>query len=642
MKSEQILTLLGAMRDAGGTLGGGELARAVDLSPNAFKRELASLRSDLGAHGCRVVGKTGRGNGYALEVSDRAAFDDYLNRVLPERARAEGRDYNDPENRVHFIIWHLLAPEATYVRMDDLATEMLISRGQLAKDLAVVRDRLAYYGIRIVSRPRHGSCAEGDEVALRLCLSDTLREDFHVRGANTSLSHLARPAYHRSDLGHIEEIVVRDGRDAGYALTDAIVQNLMIHLYVSLRRVRAGHELQLDAHTKAELTQADEWSLAHTIADDIAKAFGVAFGKDEVAYIAMHLSSKRIATAEALDGDVMELVEKMLVAVRDAYHIDLTDDEPLRTTLGMHTAPLVKRLQYGLVFPNPLLDEIRLELMFSYDVAACACEAINERFGCRLAEDEIAYYALHLKVGIENHRRASRRHVLIVTSGGRGNAELVRFGFERHVGGSVAQVDVVNAFELPELDLAPYECVFTTVPLTDVLPKPVYRIAPLFDEESAATVQKALAERGGHASAGHYFRPGLFFGDVDARDREDAIAQVCALMADREDLPHDFADLVCQREELQDTRVGLVAMPGARGVVREQTVIGFAVLRHPVEWNGAAVQVMVVLCLGEDFTLHNRGYYRFIRALARDATLVSRLVRDPRYETLVALFAESI
>lgn len=65
-------------------------------------------------------------------------------------------------------------------------------------------------------------------------------------------------------------------------------------------------------------------------------------------------------------------------------------------TLTDHINFALNRHLGGMNFNNALFDEVRLFYPVEYSVGRYALELIEERFGCRLAEDEAASVALHL------------------------------------------------------------------------------------------------------------------------------------------------------------------------------------------------------------------------------------------------------
>ena len=80
--------------------------------------------------------------------------------------------------------------------------------------------------------------------------------------------------------------------------------------------------------------------------------------------------------------------------------------------------PLLKRIQYQMYMDNPLLLDIKKRLIVAYELAVKGCELINKHYHCQLPDDEIAYFALHINLSLEqkkNHiyKRISYLFVLL-------------------------------------------------------------------------------------------------------------------------------------------------------------------------------------------------------------------------------------
>lgn len=59
-----------------------------------------------------------------------------------------------------------------YVKLDDLAEILYVSRSTLQNDLKELRKLLATYGLSLENRPYHGIRVKGNEARLRYCISD--------------------------------------------------------------------------------------------------------------------------------------------------------------------------------------------------------------------------------------------------------------------------------------------------------------------------------------------------------------------------------------------------------------------------------------------------------------------------------------
>lgn len=76
--------------------------------------------------------------------------------------------------------------------------------------------------------------------------------------------------------------------------------------------------------------------------------------------------------------------------------LGLTFSQNVYLTLTDHINFALNRHLGGMNFNNALYDEVRIFYPVEYSVGRYALELIEERFGCRLAEDEAASVALHL------------------------------------------------------------------------------------------------------------------------------------------------------------------------------------------------------------------------------------------------------
>lgn len=82
--------------------------------------------------------------------------------------------------------------------------------------------------------------------------------------------------------------------------------------------------------------------------------------------------------------------------------LGLTLSQNVYLTLTDHVSFALDRHRGGMNFNNALYDEVKLFYPVEYSVGRYALELIEERFGCRLVEDEAASIALHLINGETN------------------------------------------------------------------------------------------------------------------------------------------------------------------------------------------------------------------------------------------------
>ena len=90
----------------------------------------------------------------------------------------------------------------------------------------------------------------------------------------------------------------------------------------------------------------------------------------------------------------------MINNINCKWGIDLTQDEELKSQLVLHLIPLEVRSRYNVVLHNPLIDKIKQQNIFAYQMAVTACDQFSDYHGNRLSEDEMGYIALHMNLAL--------------------------------------------------------------------------------------------------------------------------------------------------------------------------------------------------------------------------------------------------
>ncbi len=636
MRNDQIVLLLTTLMNGEKSYSSAECAELLKMSPGRFKKELRELRAVFEKNGFSIEGKTGRGNGYFLKIHEQKKFEQYLYGELPGE---EKKDYNDQKNRIRRILLRLLSLGDQYIRMDDLAEEMMLSKSQLSKDINSARMYLKEYGIQMINRSHHGTTLEASEAAIRLCYANIIANDVYV-DRNGCIHLNSESSGIRMKLEEIKEVIVEKAEEYQYQLSDITIQNLSTHLYIALIRIGSRNQIVLDLETMDGLRTEPEFLLAEAIVKEIEKRCDLSLPQEEVCYITMHLSTKKIVTNENMDEDVMALVHKMLERVYEKYGLDFRDNLDLEMMLGYHTLPLLKRIRYHTVFHNPLLKEIQMNYMKAYDIALCACEVIGEQYGCTLAADEVGYYTLHFKVAMDGLRTDVRKNILVVCSSGRGTAELLRVNFQRRFGEQIDRLDTCNVFELKTRDLSGYDCIFTTVPIYMQLPLPVFRINTFFDAGSERTIQHVFEKKQKETARDCIFSRELFFTEIEAETEKEVIHKMIQRISAIRQLPEQFEEQILAREALQSTRLGELALPHPNGVMDMDEMVSVAVLKKPVLWGKQPVQLVILMAFGKDFRKNNEKFFDFLLSLVNDRKRLKKCITEASFDAFLELYQE--
>jgi lichenan operon transcriptional antiterminator len=95
------------------------------------------------------------------------------------------------------------------------------------------------------------------------------------------------------------------------------------------------------------------------------------------------------------------LVNDILSEINRVYRINLNHDNELIYGLGLHLRSAMNRMRYKMNLRNPMVNEIKNNFPFSFELAIVASEVIQRKYAITINEDEIGYIAIHLAVAIE-------------------------------------------------------------------------------------------------------------------------------------------------------------------------------------------------------------------------------------------------
>lgn len=372
------------------TVSGSNLSSVIKMSTRSVRTIIKNINEDI----CGAKIESGS-FGYRLTIETPETFLAYLQ-----------RDQNGKEESRLAYLFNRFIDCNNYLKIDDLCDELYLSRTQLKQSLKELREYLHDFDLTIATKAYYGMYLEGDEINKRRAIAhfEEYQMDFDI-------------------LQRIRDIVISSIANADYVISDDVLDNLVAHLYIAYYRVMKKEYANIDSEWLEEIKEEKEYSLGCAIMELMNKIMAMEYRIEEVAYLTMHLcgkNSKQLSN-NYINQEILDIVKEMLMIIEKVANIPFQADLNLQLALSLHLIPLVKRIQYGTFMHNPLKDEIKSKLIMAYELAVKACVVINQRFNCTLSEDEIAYFALHINLSLEQKKyNFHRNNILVVCSSGVG------------------------------------------------------------------------------------------------------------------------------------------------------------------------------------------------------------------------------
>lgn len=611
-----------------------ELAKQMGLSEKTVRTRVKELEKELLPCGARIISK--QGHGYRISITDPLLYQELIKSLSAD----ENALPTSSQERILYLLSCLLN-SGDYVKLDDLSSFLFVSRNVLTGDLKKAEDMLLKYGVRLVRKPHYGIRAEGTEFDKRLCISNYLmKPDFILQG------HRRRST---DEMRSIGDTLLTCIREHNIKLSEVLFQNLIIHIYIAAKRMKAG--LYMTAK-EADFFQICLGEKEMVIAQDLAKGLevsqGIVFSEPEIKYLAIHLAGKRSIGEE--DGErikpeiprrLMVLITEMLQSVYDSFKIDFRQNQELILSLSQHMVPLDIRIRYDMGTDNPLLEETKKNYFLAYAIARQACIIINQHYHKSLSEDEVGFIALLFALALEQEKRNNgRKNILIVCASGKGSAQLLTYRYKEEFGNYLNQVYTCNTHELDHFDLSKVDYIFTTVPLEISVPVPVISVKDFLGDREILAVKKILF-MGNKSFLYEFYDRRLFFTDIRGESKEEIIGELCRRISTVRELPKGFYGAVLKREKLAQTDFGnLTAFPHPYKTLTEESFVCVGILQKPILWNTNQVQAVFLVSIGEVEQEQLQAFYQLTMNLLLNQRGVLRLIKEASFDTLIELLMD--
>lgn len=202
-----------------------EIAEILDISSRTVRDTIKEFNG-IDSTGSKI--KTVPGKGVIFEISDDNKFRNFLSNERFKYAY-ENRTLNNPSYRVEYLIKSLL-DKNQYVKAQEFADEMKISRSQLNLDLREAEIILSSYNLNIESKPYNGIKITGSESNKR----SLLYKFFSMENIRISIEN---DNFDYNLFKKINDIFIRISENKNFKLNELSQSNFIIHLYIMIKRI---------------------------------------------------------------------------------------------------------------------------------------------------------------------------------------------------------------------------------------------------------------------------------------------------------------------------------------------------------------------------------------------------------------------
>ncbi|WP_235420679.1 BglG family transcription antiterminator [Jeotgalibacillus alimentarius] len=472
-----------------------ELADHLQVSQRTIQRELQKIE-DICAHFNVTLDKQA-GRGMRL-TGDSAGFGKLESALL----QVPSSELDPGERKI--LLLHYLMKQDTVIKQIELANEFQMTNASLSQLLDELEEFLKPYGVKIIRKRGYGIELLGEEKSKRRSLANLMMEELESSSIYSihegqlfnqrTLDHRVFSIVSKEEFDQVDRLIKGDIAELPYPLTDSAYVSLLLHICLSLERIRAGATVEHHEDLLKDLQHLPEYDIAQTITHVIAEAFDLEIEEQEVGYITIHLKTAKRRFQEQFvdqltDPELAVTVHQLVRAISDRLNVNLIDDPDLIEGLIAHIEPGIQRAKEKNYTYNPLTKRIKKEYPDLFEAVRAGLTEVLPVY--EFPDGEIAFLALHFGSALEGITGPDSLNVLVVCASGIGTSKMIGSRLNKEFD-EFKSITLSSISEVEKhLEETHYDLIVSTVGLSG-LTEDYLLVNPLLPQQDADRIRTAI------------------------------------------------------------------------------------------------------------------------------------------------------
>lgn len=586
-----------------------QLALNVGVSVRTIKSDIPEMRLSLSEFDIELKSKPGLG--YTLSANNYGGVSVLENFKRSNIIKKVYRYNKSNSDRVSFVVLKLLE-SSDYLKVDDIAEELFISRGSVVNDLQDVRQQLARFHLSISSKPSFGIKVIGNEQDFRNALVE-------FKYNNDLLTERFDNEDYAKDMLKIQ--VIEDRLRLyfrNFRLSDFSYANLALFFLISYQRV-------LDNKVVHSINYEPDAFLFKQTKTALSDIFNVEFSEVEVRLLCQHIDYKQIICGV----DDLSSKEKLLRLLNDEMYnnfgLDFTNLNVLMDNLYSHITQMVKRSRNGMVIKNPITYNILRDYPFASKLTISVVSIINSIYDIQIGLDEFAFLVLYLETALQNI--ASKPIVTIGFDSGQSRIESQLFLKEIESRFSDQYTRVIE--NIDDVDI-----LVSTKRSNDK------NFISIQDSSYLQSIESSInGIRNDSIRFERYFNEDSIIVDLEGEDKEAVLENLW--------LELKYRNLLKDVSFSNDTLIGLevghqVLHLQDYGKAFERPIFMIAVLERPIIWDNTVVRVIVLIKTKRDGDSDLHKLSSILSQWLNDTDAIVRMIEKPSINIMSKYIDKSV
>ena len=540
---------------------------------------------------------------------------------------------NSANDRLIYLINKLIS-EDRYIKLFDVSEEIYTSSKTLSQDLKKVSELLENYNLFLERKPYYGIRLQGNEIDIRNFYIDVLEKRLNENDIEDDV---------KLKIVEIAENISINFRGKNIKISDISLQNLAISFYVTLNRIDKNYLIEDIIENEDELFKVKKGEIKACI-NDLKNIFNLKkdMSERDIDYLTIRFMTTETMTYSSIKNldvkDIQKLIEDIFFYINVTFKIDLSNDEMLYKNLYTHLIALVIRLRFGIKIQNPLIDDIKKNIPFEYNLSQYVCSRIGEKYSKELSEDEVGYIAVILHMAKEINKRNRKKNILLICPSGRGISKFLTYTFKNSFSEYLNEINACGLSDLKYINLDEIDIVFSLVDDKLNINKPVYKIKYFLNSDDLENIKKILDDNKEYVNS--IFAKELFFHFEEEINKKDLISFVSNKFKEYIKFNDDLESLIIEREKLGMTEISEdVAIPHPIHVIPSVNKIAVCLLDKSIKWINNEVKIVLFMLINNS-NGENEKIYKLLTKVVNDKKIIDKILKNPIYENYINILKD--
>lgn len=623
-RQNMIMTIMNNQKD---WIVGKDLAKLLNVSDRTIRNDIAAINEFY----ADTMIESNIRKGYRIQGEKVKRFIEETKKEIPETG----------EERRWLILKTLV--EHNQVNIYQLADQMCISEFSLENDMNKIRKLLDNYQELKVIRQSNMLQLSGGEREKRHLYEELI--SYKISGNLWNLNKVAEN-FMRFDLLKVKELLKDIFEKFHYQMNEVRIPTLLIHVGVILERNFACHFLKEDEEQQGKYGR-EEYEISRHFFEKIGARLSLQVREAEICDFAIYLEHgkrKGYCEEEQLQGLASDLVQHIIVEIREHFDIDFSEDCEFRLGLEVHTVSLLKRHYANVEIDHTCLEEVKRKYPLIFEMGVWVCKIMEEHLNIIISENEISFIALHLGSAYERANLRRKYRCLLICPHNQTVKDLCIQKIVNRFQDRMEIVGCMSYFEESLIREKNLDLILTTQPVAHALDIETTEISMFFAHTDEAAVFQTLnrLDQIRYRNNFQFFilnliREEFFTANMAVEEPEKIISDMCDKLYARGYVKENFKEGVLKRERLSPTSFfhGF-AIP--HNMSHQETIhsaISTAILKQPVQWGSYEVRFVLLLAITEENRNFLKIFFDWLDDIVSNPEKFARLLEVHDYQSFV-------